>query len=74
MSDSHTLLDKDKLREKRIRARLTRPGLARKAGLHPTHIYLLETGKRGTTPETLGTLADVLGCDIADLMPDGAAA
>ena len=74
MSDSHTLLDKDKLREKRIRARLTRPGLARKAGLHPTHIYLLETGRRGTTPETLGVLADIFGCDITELMPDKVAA
>jgi transcriptional regulator with XRE-family HTH domain len=74
MSDSQTLLDKDKLREKRIRARLTQSGLARKAGLHQTHIYLLEAGKRGTTPATLGLLADVLGCDITDLMPGKAAA
>lgn len=73
MSDSQTLLDKDRLRERRVRARLTRPGLARRAGLHPTHIYLLETGKRGTTPETLGALADALGCDITDLMPVRAA-
>ncbi len=74
MSDSRTLLDKDKLWERRVRARLSRPALAAKTGLHPTHIYLLEKGRRGTTPETLGVLADALGCDIADLMPGKAAA
>lgn len=70
MSDSPPLLDPDKLRLKRIRARMSRPALAERAGLHPSHLGLLERGKRGTTPETLGVLADVLGCDIADLMPD----
>lgn len=74
MSDSQTLLDPDKLRDKRIRARLTRPALARIAGLDSTHIFKLEKGVRGTTPKTLGALADALGCDIADLMPDKAAA
>jgi transcriptional regulator with XRE-family HTH domain len=74
MSDSHPLLDKDKLQEKRIRARLTQAALARKTGLHQTHIGLLEKGRRGTTPETLGLLADALGCDIDDLRPDKVAA
>jgi len=53
---------------------MSRPALARRAGLHPSHLSLLERGKRGTTPETLGLLADVLGCDIEDLMPDRLAA
>ena len=53
---------------------MSRPALARRAGLHPSTLGLLERGKRGTTPETLGVLADVLGCDIADLMPDKAVA
>jgi transcriptional regulator with XRE-family HTH domain len=70
MSDSPPLLDPDKLRLKRIRARMSRPALARRAGLHPSHVAFLERGKRGTTPETLGLLADVLGCDITELMPD----
>ena len=34
----------------------------------------LEAGKRGTTPETLGALADALGCDMTELMPDKVAA
>ena len=53
---------------------MSRPVLAERAGLHPSHLGLLERGKRGTTPETLGVLADALGCDITDLMPDKAAA
>lgn len=74
MSDSPPLIDPDKLRLKRITARMSRPALARRAGLHPSHLGLLERGKRGTTPETLGVLADALGCDITDLMPDQVAA
>lgn len=74
MSDSPPLLDPDKLRLKRIRARMSRPALAERAGLHPSHISLLERGRRGTTPETLGALADALGCDIDELMPGKAAA
>ena len=74
MSDSQTLLDPGKLRDKRIRARLTRPELARITGLDSTHIFKLEAGTRGTTPKTLGALADALGCDIDDLMPDQVAA
>lgn len=74
MRDSQTLLDPDKLRLKRIMARMSPPALAKRAGLDPSHIRLLEAGKRGTTPETLGVLADALGCDMAELMPDRAAA
>lgn len=77
MSDSQALIDKRKLRMKRIRAGLTQSGLARQAELHPSHIRLLELGDRGTSPKTLNVLAGVLGCDITELMPDepdGAAA
>ena len=58
-----------KLRIMRVSADLRQSDLAERAGLHQTSISLLERGKRGTTPETLGVLADVLGCDIADLLP-----
>lgn len=74
MSNSQPLLDPDKLQAERIRARLTRPGLARKAGLDPSHIYFLEMRKRGTTPETLGRIADALGIDMEALMPEPVAA
>ena len=70
MSDSQALIDKRKLRMKRIRAGLTQSALARLAELHPSHISLMERGGRGASPRTLNTLADVLGCDITELMPD----
>ena len=63
-----------KLRIKRVSADLRQSDLAERAGLHQTHISLLERGKRGTTPETLGVLAGILGCDVADLLPDELAA
>lgn len=70
MSDSQTILDKAKLRRRRIEAGLNQADLAEKTGLHQTHISLLEKGLRGTTPKTLGTLAAALGCKTTDLMPD----
>ena len=70
MSDSQPIIDKRKLRLKRIRAGLTQPQLAKIAQLHPSHISLMERGGRGASPRTLNTLADVLGCDITELMPD----
>ena len=74
MNESQRLLDREKLRDKRIRAGWSRAELARRANLHSTHIDMLERGLRGTSPKTLNVLADVLGCDITDLMPDKAAA
>ncbi len=74
MSDSRTLIDRDKLRAKRIRARLTQPDLAKRAGLHQSFISAIERGQRGVSPGTLGVLADIFGCDITELMPDKAAA
>ena len=70
MSDSQALIDKEKLRLKRIRAGLTRPQLAELAQLHPSHVSLMERGKRGTSPKTLNVLAGILRCDITELMPD----
>lgn len=70
MSDSPGLIDKRKLRLKRIRAGLTQPQLARAANLHPSHISYMERGDRGTSPKTLNVLAEILRCDITDLMPD----
>jgi transcriptional regulator with XRE-family HTH domain len=74
MSDSQRLIDKRKLRLKRIRAGLTQPQLAALANLHPSHISYMERGGRDTSPKTLNVLADIFGCDITDLMPDEAQA
>ena len=63
-----------KLRIQRVTAGLRQSELAELAGVHQTAISHLELGKRGTSRDTLAVLADVLGCDVADLMPDKAAA
>jgi DNA-binding XRE family transcriptional regulator len=70
VSDSRGLIDKDKLAARRIRARLSQAALARVTGIQQSHISRLERGVSDTTPKTLGQLADVLGCDITELMPD----
>ena len=61
-----------KLRIQRVTADLRQSDLAERAGLHQTAISHLELGKRGTTQETLAALADALGCDVTELMPDAA--
>jgi len=74
MNESRKLVDKDKLTDKRIRARLSQTGLAARTGLNQGYISQLEKGTRGGSPETLGRLADFFGCDITELMPDQVAA
>lgn len=74
MRVSQDLIDPRKLQARRIRARLTGPALAERAGLCKATISALERGQRRGSLETLGLIADVLGCDITDLMPDETAA
>ena len=47
----------------RTRAMLSRAKAARRAGLNPSTIYLLETGRSRPTAETLLRLADLYGGD-----------
>jgi len=63
-----------KLRIARVTADLLQSELAERAGIHQTHISLLERGKRGTSRETLNLIAAALGCEVADLLPDEVAA
>jgi transcriptional regulator with XRE-family HTH domain len=74
MNNGQAPIDRQKLLMKRLRAGWSQAELARRAGLDPSYIRLLERGKRGPSPQTLGTLAEVFGCDITDLMPDEVAA
>ena len=39
------------------------------AGLSPAHLSNIEQGKRVLTVEVVATLAGLLGCQMADLMP-----
>lgn len=74
MSVSQGLIDPGKLRAKRIRARMTAAELGRRIGVTKSFIPNVERGVYNVSPATLGALADVLGCDIDDLMPDRLAA
>ena len=74
MNNGQAPIDRQKLLMKRLRAGLSQRGLARLAELDPSYIRLLESGDRGPSPKTLGTLAKALDCDITDLMPDEVAA
>lgn len=62
--------DPRKLSRKRKEARLSQRALAAATGCSNGHISMLEDGKHGASPAMLGRIADVLGCDITDLMPD----
>jgi transcriptional regulator with XRE-family HTH domain len=68
MSDS--LIDRRKLRQRRIRAGLNRSELAGRVQKSVSHISGIERGDFGVSEKTLHALARALGCDIDDLMPD----
>ena len=72
MSDS--LIDKRKLRLRRIRAGLNRSELAKRVQVSVSHVSGIERGDVGVSPKTLNAIAEALGCDITDLMPDEVAA
>ncbi|MFJ6386413.1 helix-turn-helix domain-containing protein [Streptomyces sp. NPDC091972] len=57
------------VRRKRIEAGLTQGALATKAGISQSYMSLLEKGTCSASAPVLKRLADVLDCQIADLMP-----
>lgn len=59
------------LRERRIRAGLTRPSVARQCGLPAAAIRDLEKGERRLTPALLGALRGVQALDLPPLMEGG---
>ena len=68
MTSSPTVYDPDELRIRRLILRWDQSDLAERSGLDQSYISLLERGKRQPSAETLGRLADALGCEIDDLM------
>jgi len=73
-SDAPKLHDPAKLRRKRVEAGLNQTDLAQVTGIQQSHISKLERGRSSTTPKSLARIAKALGCTIADLLPDKAAA
>ena len=49
--------------------RLPQRAVAARAGMSQAHLSNIEKGKRVLTVEVLATLAGLLGCQMADLMP-----
>jgi transcriptional regulator with XRE-family HTH domain len=58
-----------KVRQIRQTNGLSQEDLAQRAGLHPTHISLIETGKRTVRLSTIRRLAMGLAVNPAELMP-----
>ena len=59
-----------RIRRLREAAGLSQEALAAPARLHPTHISLIETGRRSVRIETIERLAKALRKSPAALMPD----
>lgn len=72
--NASTPLDRAQLTRRRILAGLQQKELAEMAGISKAQISRLELGRTGTSPDVLRRLAEALGCEPADLMPDEVAA
>ena len=59
----------NRLREARGKAGLTQKQLGDRAGVKQSYIFELERGRTNITLNTLVKMADVLGMDIRDLLP-----
>jgi len=69
MSDSPSVHDPDELRYWRIRAGFSQCELAEATGLNQSYISLLERNvRKHPSARTLKVIADVVGCEIDDLM------
>jgi transcriptional regulator with XRE-family HTH domain len=60
----------ERLRDLRIREGLSQEELAHAAGLHRTHISLIERNHRSVRLESLERLATALGVQPSSLVPD----
>src|SRR5262245_51571207 len=58
------------IRGRRTKAGIGQEALADRAGLHRTHVSLLERGKRNPTLEVIRKLAAALGTTMASLMQE----
>ena len=69
---ARTVLDHDpaKLRRRRVELGLAQKDVARAAGTVAGHLSELERGTRNPSPPLLKRIADALGCQPRDLMPD----
>ncbi|MFJ4365134.1 helix-turn-helix domain-containing protein [Streptomyces chartreusis] len=67
---TRTELDRVRLKRRRIEAGLNQTELARRSGISKQLVSMVEKGNARFSPANLGKVAEVLGCEIADLLPD----
>ncbi|WP_262059740.1 helix-turn-helix domain-containing protein [Streptomyces sp. STR69] len=65
-----TELDRRRLRRRRVEAGLNMTQLAERAGVTKQHVSMAEKGTANFSPANLSKIAEVLGCTVADLLPD----
>jgi transcriptional regulator with XRE-family HTH domain len=56
----------DKVRQERIKLRLSQEDLAAKANVHRTYIGMIERAEKNITLETIKKIADALGLKLSD--------
>jgi transcriptional regulator with XRE-family HTH domain len=64
--------DPARLRRMRVSKRMSITELSGRSGVSVPYIWQLEQGVYSASPRKLGQLADALGCDITDIMPEPA--
>lgn len=62
------MLNKDAMRELRNERKMSRAELAQKLDRHPLTIRRWETGRMQPNSHTVVVIAEVLGCDVEDLV------
>ncbi len=65
-------LDKigDRIKQARVRAKLTQKDLAERIGASPSWVYLVEDGQQNAQIRSLRKVAEALGVSIHSLLPD----
>ncbi|MEU9208475.1 helix-turn-helix transcriptional regulator [Streptomyces sp. NPDC048415] len=65
-----TPVDPKRLRRRRVEAGLSQNALALQVGVTKQLVSAVSLGKANFSPQTLKKVAEVLGCEIADLVPE----
>lgn len=61
-------IDRAELLRRRLEAGLSQAALADQAGVTFSCIAMIERGERGGSPDVMRKVADVLGCNVADII------
>jgi transcriptional regulator with XRE-family HTH domain len=65
-----TPVDPGRLTRRRVEAGLNQSDLAQAIGVSKQLVSAVSLGKANFSPEKLARVAEVLGCEIADLLPE----